>query len=92
MSEFLTVAEVAEIVRLSKAAVYNLVNGGLLPHVRLGGAIRIRRADLDAMLAQQSRGDSFAPVVTPAEGPPGLYSPGRDGEGEGTTPSGPSAP
>ncbi len=36
----LTVADVARMLRLSKATVYKLVAEGKLPHVRIGHAIR----------------------------------------------------
>jgi excisionase family DNA binding protein len=36
----LTVADVARMLRLSKASVYRLVAEGKLPHVRIGNAIR----------------------------------------------------
>ena len=36
----LTVADVARMLRVSKATVYKLVTEGTLPHVRVGNAIR----------------------------------------------------
>jgi excisionase family DNA binding protein len=36
----LTVADVAQVLRVSKATVYRLVAEGKLPHVRIGNAIR----------------------------------------------------
>src|SRR4051794_10666070 len=37
---FLTVAEVATLMRVSKMTVYRLVHGGTLPAVRVGGSFR----------------------------------------------------
>lgn len=47
----LTVAEVADALRVSTMTVYRLVNGGELPGLRVGKNIRIRSTDLDAFLA-----------------------------------------
>ena len=38
---FLTVPETAERLRLSRPSVYRLISGGVIPGVRLGGAIRV---------------------------------------------------
>jgi excisionase family DNA binding protein len=38
---FLTVAEVAEVMRVSKMTVYRLVHGGDLPAVRVGRSFRV---------------------------------------------------
>ena len=38
---FLTVAEVATIMRVSKMTVYRLVHGGELPAVRVGRSVRV---------------------------------------------------
>ena len=38
---FLTVAEVATIMRVSKMTVYRLVHGGVLPAVRVGRSFRV---------------------------------------------------
>jgi excisionase family DNA binding protein len=50
LPEFLTVAEVASLLRISKTAIYRLLEMGLLPHVRLGkgkrSPIRTRRSTL----------------------------------------------
>lgn len=46
MAEMLTPAEAAEYLRVSRGRLYDLVRQGLLPAVRLGRQIRIRRHDL----------------------------------------------
>ena len=38
---FLTVAEVATLMRVSKMTVYRLVHGGVLPAVRVGRSFRV---------------------------------------------------
>ena len=38
---FLTVAEVAEVMRVSKMTVYRLVHGGELPALRVGRSVRV---------------------------------------------------
>ena len=47
---FLTVAEVAAVMRVSKMTVYRLVKAGELPAIRVGKHLRIRTADLAAYL------------------------------------------
>lgn len=59
--EYLTVAEVARLLRLSDQAVRRLVHAGALPGYRLGDVeIRILRGDVDAYLLSR-------PVRGPAE-------------------------
>lgn len=48
---FLTVAEVADQLRVSTMTVYRLVKAGELPAARIGRSYRIRRADVDAFLS-----------------------------------------
>ena len=43
--KFLTVAEVATMMRVSKMTVYRLVHGGDLPAVRVGRSFRVREED-----------------------------------------------
>lgn len=52
---FLTVAEVAEILRLNQQTVRNWIDAGSLPAVRVGRRVRIRRTDLDSIIEQGSR-------------------------------------
>ncbi|MHA2787971.1 helix-turn-helix domain-containing protein [Corynebacterium sp. S7] len=42
--KFLTVAEVAEIMRVSKMTVYRLVHSGELPAVRVGRSFRVHES------------------------------------------------
>jgi excisionase family DNA binding protein len=53
MNELLTVAEVADMLRVSTMTVYRLIRTGELPAVRVGRSYRVKRADLDAYLEAQ---------------------------------------
>ena len=48
--EWLTLAEVAQYLRLSKRTVSRMIEGGRLPAKRVGRAVRIARSQLMAML------------------------------------------
>ncbi|SNS91463.1 DNA binding domain-containing protein, excisionase family [Micrococcales bacterium KH10] len=50
-TKFLTVAEVAEQMRVSKMTVYRLVHSGELPAVRVGKSFRVPQRALDEYLA-----------------------------------------
>ena len=47
---FLTVLEVAEVMRVSKMTVYRLLHSGELPGVRVGRSFRVPQDALDAYL------------------------------------------
>ena len=48
--KFLTVAEVAAMMRVSKMTVYRLVHNGDLPAVRVGRSFRVTEDDVDEYL------------------------------------------
>ena len=48
--KFLTIAEVAALMRVSKMTVYRLVHGGELPAVRVGRSFRVSEDDVDEYL------------------------------------------
>jgi excisionase family DNA binding protein len=50
-ARFLTVAEVAKLLRVSSMTVYRLINAGELPAVRVGKSYRLREDDVDRYLA-----------------------------------------
>src|SRR5579875_3256341 len=50
--EFLTVAEVAEKLKLNQQTVRNWIDQRSLPAVRVGRRVRIRRADFERVLAE----------------------------------------
>jgi excisionase family DNA binding protein len=49
-ARFLTVAEVAATMRVSKMTVYRLVHGGTLPAVRVGRSFRVRESSVEEYL------------------------------------------
>ena len=49
-AKFLTVAEVAAMMRVSKMTVYRLVHNGDLPAVRVGRSFRVREEDANEYL------------------------------------------
>lgn len=49
-ARFLTVAEVADQLRVSNMTVYRLINAGTLPAVRVGRSYRLREDDIDRYL------------------------------------------
>ena len=51
---YLTVAEVADTMRVSKMTVYRLVHGGELPALRVGRSFRVPQDALDAYLEAAS--------------------------------------
>ena len=52
-TRFLTVAEVAAIVRVSTMTVYRLIKAGDIPAIRVGKSFRLREDDVDAYLSKQ---------------------------------------
>jgi excisionase family DNA binding protein len=48
--KFLTIAEVAAVMRVSKMTVYRLVHGGELPAVRVGRSFRVSEEDVNEYL------------------------------------------
>jgi excisionase family DNA binding protein len=65
---FLTVAEVAETLKLNQQTVRNWIDQGSLPALRVGRRVRIRRSDFDRLLNEgYSGGAAAGPSV--ADGP-----------------------
>ncbi len=53
---FMTVDEVAAVLRVSTMTVYRLINGGELPAVRIGRSYRVREDEFDRyLLAHRTR-------------------------------------
>ena len=65
--EFLTVAEVAELLKLNQQTVRNWIDQGYLPALHVGRRVRIRRTDLDELL-KKSRIQSHQPEPAAAPG------------------------
>ncbi len=61
---FLTVAEVAEVLKLNPQTVRNWIDQGSLPALRVGRRVRIRRSDFERILAESYSGGSMG--KTPA--------------------------
>jgi excisionase family DNA binding protein len=53
MKGLLTVAEVAEMLRVSTMTVYRLIRSGEIPAVRIGRSYRIREPDLESYIESQ---------------------------------------
>ncbi|MGZ6661934.1 MAG: helix-turn-helix domain-containing protein [Solirubrobacteraceae bacterium] len=65
--EFLTVAEIAAVLKLNQQTVRNWIDAGKLPAIHVGRRVRIRRADFDRLLEQGysgARGPRPAAEVT----------------------------
>jgi excisionase family DNA binding protein len=60
--EYLTVKEIAEHLKLNQQTLRNWIDDGQLPAVRIGRRVRVRRVDLDRILA--------AGTTAPAKPPP----------------------
>jgi excisionase family DNA binding protein len=52
-ARFLTVAEVASVLRVSNMTVYRLIAAGELPAIRVGKSYRLREDDVDKYLADR---------------------------------------
>lgn len=50
----LTVAEVAQLMRVSSMTVYRLIKSGQLPAVRVGKNYRLRRSDIEQYLTERA--------------------------------------
>ncbi|MDE3132352.1 MAG: helix-turn-helix domain-containing protein [Acidobacteriota bacterium] len=64
---FLTVAEVADLLRLNQQTVRNWIDAGSLPALRVGRRVRIKRSDLDRILESGYRGNT--PPASTIAGP-----------------------
>ena len=49
-SEFLTVAEVAQTLKLNQQTIRNWIDQGSLPALRIGRRVRIRRSDFERLI------------------------------------------
>lgn len=64
--EFLTVAQVAEILQLNQQTVRNWIDQGSLPAYRVGRRVRIQRSDLEQIIAKSR---TSAPANATPTGP-----------------------
>lgn len=63
--ELLTVAEVAEMLKLNQQTVRNWIDQGSLPAVRVGRRVRIKRSDFDQILERGYSGRPASPSGSP---------------------------
>jgi excisionase family DNA binding protein len=63
---YLTVAEVAEKLKLNQQTVRNWIDQGSLPALRVGRRVRIKRSDFERILEE-----SYSGATTPPAGRPG---------------------
>jgi excisionase family DNA binding protein len=59
MDEFLTVAEIAELLKLNQQTIRNWIDAGTLPAIHVGRRVRIRRSDFERLI---EHGYSSAPT------------------------------
>ena len=86
---FLTVAEVAGILKLNQQTVRNWIDQGSLPALRVGRRVRIRRSDFERVLADSYTGGPGSPASDAGPSaedfwggePVGVVDPGPVGEG-----------
>ena len=71
---FLTVQDIADLLKVNQQTVRNWIDTGRLPAVRIGRRIRVRRVDLDRLLAEGTTvaPEPQPPTVAPAEALPEL--------------------
>jgi excisionase family DNA binding protein len=53
IEQLLTVRQVAQLLRVCRATVYNWAVTGLLPHVRIVNVVRVRPEDLTTFIAER---------------------------------------
>ena len=65
--EFLTVAEIAQILKLNQQTVRNWIDQETLPALRVGRRVRVRRADFDAFVEGGRTAPAPASGSSPAQ-------------------------
>jgi excisionase family DNA binding protein len=90
--EYLTVAEIAERLKLNPQTLRNWIDQGQLPAVRIGRRVRIRRSDFERLVQEGYSGRTNAQGQAQHEGPTGedfwsgeditITQPPRPGHGE----------
>ena len=54
MDQFFTIPEVARLLKISKSKIYDLVQRGKIPHIRIGRNVRITESALKQWLEAQA--------------------------------------
>jgi excisionase family DNA binding protein len=60
----MTVAEIAEVLRLNQKTVRNWIDRGELPALHVGRRVRVKRADFDQLVARGYTGSPTGPALT----------------------------
>ena len=84
---FLTVAEVAEILKLNQQTVRNWIDQGSLPALRVGRRVRIRRSDFERVLAERYTGGSSDAGATEGGSEPASETPAPAAAAQRTGPT-----
>lgn len=63
MEELLKPAEVANILKISQAKAYSMLKQGMIPTMRIGSLVRVRKSDLDRFIRET--GDLHIPNTLP---------------------------
>jgi putative molybdopterin biosynthesis protein len=58
MDEFLTVSEIAELLKLNQQTIRNWIDAGKLPAFRIGRRVRVKREDFERLLEESYSGRS----------------------------------
>ena len=85
--ELLTVAEVAELLKLNKQTVRNWIDAGYLKAFHVGRRVRIRRSDLEELLEQSRIRPAAQPESASSTSPQAFWT-GERVSGPDTPPSG----
>ena len=78
----LTVTQVAEEFQVTTQTIRNWIDGGALPAAKIGRAFRVKREDVDAMLALAQADSASLATRRDLWAPDRLGLPHRRGEGE----------
>src|SRR2546427_12757316 len=81
-NRLLTVTEVAEEFQVTTQTIRNWIDGGALPAAKIGRAFRVRREDVDELLARARAGSASLATRRDLWAPERLGLPHRRGEGE----------
>ena len=55
MNRLLTPAEIAQLLGVKQSTIYQWTHMGFIPHIKLGGLLRFKEADIDRWLEKRSR-------------------------------------
>ncbi len=55
-TRFFTAVEISSILKISRALAYRLIAQGQIPSIRFGRTVRVKEADLERFLHENSRG------------------------------------